>query len=70
MKKLILSIQSLLLGLSIYAQDIAPQTERVATGLRSDAKIYVVVAVLVTILAGLFVYIVRLDKKISRMEKS
>ncbi|MBL7735461.1 MAG: hypothetical protein JNL51_08380 [Chitinophagaceae bacterium] len=71
MKKLILSIQLLFLGLFIYAQDAAvSQTEKVATGLRADSKIYVVVAVLVVILAGLFIYIARLDRKISRMEKS
>jgi hypothetical protein len=40
-----------------------------ADGLRSEGKIYVVVAVLLTILAGLFIYLWRLDRKISRLEK-
>jgi CcmD family protein len=40
-----------------------------ATGLRSNGKIYVVVAVLVIILTGLFFYLIRLDRKISRLEK-
>ncbi|MDP4257549.1 MAG: hypothetical protein Q8937_04895 [Bacteroidota bacterium] len=37
--------------------------------LRSNGKIYIVVAVLATILAGLFVYVIRLDRKIGRLEK-
>jgi CcmD family protein len=37
--------------------------------LRSNGKIYIVVAVLATILAGLFAYVIRLDRKISRLEK-
>ena len=37
--------------------------------MRSNGKIYVVVAVLVIILLGLFFYLIRLDRKISRLEK-
>jgi len=37
--------------------------------LRSDGKIYVVMAVVITILTGLLIYLVRIDRKISRMEK-
>ena len=40
-----------------------------ADGLRANGKIYVVVMVLVTILAGLLFYVVRLDRKIGKMEK-
>jgi hypothetical protein len=40
-----------------------------ATGLRADGKIYVVILVVVTILLGLFLYVIRLDRKISRLEK-
>ncbi len=36
----------------------------------SEGKIYVVVAVVVTIITGLFIYLYRLDRKISRLEKS
>ena len=35
----------------------------------SNDKIYVVMAIVVTILAGLIFYVARLDKKISRIEK-
>lgn len=35
----------------------------------SNGKIYIVVAVVLTILAGLLFYLVRLDRKISKLEK-
>jgi hypothetical protein len=37
--------------------------------MKSNGRIYVVVAVVLTILLGMFVYLVMLDKKISRLEK-
>jgi CcmD family protein len=40
-----------------------------ATIMRSNGKIYVVVMVLATIFAGIFAYLVYLDRKISRLEK-
>lgn len=40
-----------------------------ADGLRASGKIYVVVAVVVTILAGLILYVARLDRKINKLEK-
>lgn len=41
-----------------------------ATGMRSSGRIYVVIAVILTILLGLILYVVRLEKKISRLEKN
>jgi hypothetical protein len=40
-----------------------------AETLRRDGKIYVVVAVIITVLAGLIIYLVRLDSKVSKLEK-
>ena len=37
--------------------------------MRSNGRIYVVVAVLVTILIGIFLYLFRLERKISKAEK-
>lgn len=37
--------------------------------MRSSGRIYVVVAVMLTILIGLVLYLVRLDRKISKIEK-
>lgn len=39
-----------------------------ADGMRSEGKIYVVVAVLVLILAGLLLYLNRIERKITKME--
>ena len=58
---------------SVSHQFVVAQTDpanvQMADTMRSNGKIYVVVAVILTILAGLVLYIVRLDKKISRLEK-
>jgi NADH:ubiquinone oxidoreductase subunit 6 (subunit J) len=37
--------------------------------MRSNGKIYVVVAVCLTILIGLFIYVFLIDRKISKIEK-
>jgi CcmD family protein len=42
---------------------------QMADALHASGKIYVVVAVVVVILAGLFSYLIYLDRKISRLEK-
>jgi protein-S-isoprenylcysteine O-methyltransferase Ste14 len=55
----------LLAALPVFAQE----KPEMADGLRSNGKIYVVVAVIVLILAGLFIYLISLDRKISRIEK-
>ncbi len=57
---------SLLWVLFLRAQD---NTVEMADAMRENGKIYVVVAVVLTILIGLFLYLVRLDKKISNIEK-
>lgn len=49
------------------AQETLPE---MADGMRSNGKIYVVVLVLATIFAGLIIYLIRLDRKISHLEKS
>ena len=51
------------------AKTVAAQPVQMADGLRSSGKIYVVVAVLLTVLLGLFLYLFRLDRKISKLEK-
>jgi uncharacterized membrane protein len=47
----------------------AANNESMASLMRSNGKIYVVVAVVLTILFGLFAYLIRLDRKISKLEK-
>lgn len=40
-----------------------------ADTMRSNGKIYVVVAVLAIILIGLFIFLINIDRKINRLEK-
>ncbi|GGG07530.1 CcmD family protein [Pontibacter amylolyticus] len=48
----------------------APQQNiEMADALRQDGKIYVVVAVLLTVLAGVLFYLIALDRKVGRLEK-
>jgi ABC-type amino acid transport system permease subunit len=66
MKKCGMAAFSLLLSLFLRAQD---NTVEMADAMRQNGKIYVVVAVVLTILVGLFLYLFRLDKKLSNIEK-
>ncbi|HSR39189.1 MAG TPA: hypothetical protein VLL95_09775 [Phnomibacter sp.] len=45
------------------------QPVEMADTMRSNGKIYVVVAVLTTILAGIVLYLIRLERKIKQLEK-
>lgn len=45
------------------------QEVEMADSLRSNGKIYVVVAIVLVILLGLIGYLISLDRKVSRLEK-
>lgn len=47
----------------------AQQPVEMADKMRSEGKIYVVVAILLVILIGLIAYLFMLDRKITRLEK-
>ena len=65
-KKTVALFFMFLLSAVSFAQD---KDGSVADTMRSNGRIYVVVAVVLTILTGLILYLVRLDRKISRLEK-
>jgi multisubunit Na+/H+ antiporter MnhB subunit len=67
LKSLLTSIGLLLLTVS-HAQDEGNKVDMADT-MRSNGRIYVVVAVVVLILVGLILYLVRLDRKITRLER-
>jgi hypothetical protein len=46
------------------------QEVKMADVMKENGKIYVVIAVMLTILAGLVLYLIRLDRKISKLEKN
>ena len=60
----------LLLALCINVISLAQTKEvQMADTMRSNGKIYIVVAVCLTILIGLFLYVFSIDRKLSKLEK-
>lgn len=57
----------LLLSAILPLRSFAGQPEMADT-MRSEGKIYVLVAIILVILAGVCFYLIRLDRKISRLE--
>ena len=55
--------------LILITTTLASAQVEMADSMRSNGKIYVVVIVLATIFAGIFAYLVSLDRKISKLEK-
>ena len=51
----------------LFSQENQPI--QMADGMRSNGKIFVVVAVIVTLFIGIVLYLINLDKKISRLER-
>ena len=70
MPKIFLRFLGSIIFLIFSLCSLAQQKVEMADTMRSNGKIYVVVAVCITILIGLFIYIFFLDKKISRFEKN
>jgi CcmD family protein len=66
LKKIISLLPLLLISLIGFSQD---KKTGMADLLRSNGKIYVVVTVVVIILIGLILYLFRLDRKMSKLEK-
>lgn len=66
--KLWLLVISLLTSILSFAQDSSDANKN-AGFMRSEGKIYVVMTVAIVILTGLILYIVRLDRKLSNLEK-
>lgn len=66
----------ILIGLfSLSAKNIVAQTvvkemkqPEMADAMRAEGKIYVVVAVMTVVLLGVLIYLIRLDRKIAKIE--
>ncbi|PWJ42616.1 CcmD family protein [Sediminitomix flava] len=80
MKKLLIILQfvfTFLVTLPVFSQDKIAITEEdysnqsveMADQMRDNGKIYVVVAVVATILGGMFVYLYAIDKKVAKLEE-
>jgi CcmD family protein len=65
MKKLVFLFLLLIISpLALFAQEV-----EMADNFRAEGKIYVVVAIVLIILIGLFAYLFFLDKKVTELEK-
>lgn len=59
----------LLLSQSLFAQQPVADGVEMADRLRADGKIWVVVAVIAAVFAGIVIYLIRLDRQITKLEK-
>ncbi len=70
LKRVGISVILLLVSSLSWAQAIADSgTSSIDETMRSHNKIYVVMAVCVVILAVFFLYLIRIDRKVSKKEK-
>lgn len=72
MKKTFHTLTAALIFFTLFlltAQLCSGQPVEMASELRSSGKIYVVVAVLAIIFAGIVIYLIRIDRKLSKLEK-
>ncbi|WP_231465517.1 CcmD family protein [Pedobacter sp. Leaf132] len=66
MKKILFSLILMLATIQLFAQN---NDIEMADTLRSNGKIYVVVACIVIILLGLIAYLFSIDKRLKKIEK-
>ena len=67
-RKCVALLSTLFVMLQTFAQQPSSTVEMADT-FRSNGKIYVVVAVILTIFIGIILYLVRMDRKLSQLEK-
>ena len=53
---------------AVWAQNMDKTTEEPTDFMRSNGKIYVVVACVVVIVLGIYIYLINLDRKIKKLE--
>ncbi len=70
LKRIALALSICMFTLLAFAQPVTAQQAEPSDFMRSNGKIYVVVAVVVIIVVGLFIYLVSLDRKITKLEKN
>ncbi len=71
MKRLKATILSLITIILTQTNALGQVKEKVemADNFRADGKIYVVLAIILVILAGLFFYLIRIDRKVTKLEE-
>jgi hypothetical protein len=64
--KIIMLAMVMISSLAVAAQE---KEVEMADTMRSNGRIYVVLAVMLTILAGLVLYMIRVDRKVTKLER-
>jgi CcmD family protein len=64
-KKISLLFCLMLTSIFSFAQDTTNSTDV----LKSNGKIYVVMIIVIVIVTGLFIYLINLDRKVTKLEK-
>jgi CcmD family protein len=67
MKKITCFISLLLSFVSAFAQ--SPSSVEMADEMRKSGKIYVVIAVIVVVFAGLAIYLFSMDRRLKKLER-
>ncbi|MCL7989389.1 CcmD family protein [Sphingobacterium sp. lm-10] len=60
---------TLILGMIFSLMQVIAQPVEMATTLRSEGKIYVVIAVMLIIFIGVAAYLFSLDRRVAKLEK-
>ena len=68
MKQKILFLFFYFVAFYSFAQEQTTKIE-MADSLRESGKIYVVIGVLITIFTGIIIFLINMDRKLSRLEK-
>jgi len=69
LRKMTLLLSLCFMGAGLFAQQMDTVTEEPTDLMNSNGKIYVVMAVVLVIVIGLFVYLINLERKIKKLEK-
>lgn len=70
LKKIVSIFISVIFSLKALAQNQAENSVEMADLLHQNGKIYLVVLVLLTIFAGVLLMLIRIERKLSKLEKS
>lgn len=68
LKATILSLITIILTKTYTLSQVREKVE-MADKFRADGKIYVVLVIILVILAGLFFYLIRIDRKVTKLEE-
>jgi len=67
LKATILSLITIILS-KTYALSQVREKVEMADNFRADGKIYVVLTIILVILAGLFFYLIKIDRRVTKLE--